>query len=309
VSPPPGSPPPEFFGDSLAREIAALDAPRPPSPPPEFTGDSLAREIAALAAQRPPSPPPEFSGDALAREIAAIDAARQPTPPRESSPIAFARDAALDAPRPHTPGFGTVRFAGEYGEIDLPLPAADRAWLRPDSPTYRRLQGNALLEIFLGRTQGPGLPSSARPMTGEEAQAAHLFRSRLASSDPEGRHRRDGEYGQAFHRENGRLVPTGPLLYQPGEAIWFPPEVITPGTAQIIHSHPGDPEYHGPSDADYLQAYRSSRGNTGSLAGEMIYHPGMDRFFHYAPRLDPATGNPGYRMLLEPGESFGPGAE
>jgi hypothetical protein len=192
------------------------------------------------------------------------------------------------APTPHPP---------------TPQPQPDQ-WLRPDSPTYHALKGNSELEKSAGFTWGTSVPAGRMEMTPEQAAATTLFKHNIDSYDPTGLLRSMGEFGQSFRPEAGGVSANADIHYMVGGAMFLPPASFRPETSQMMHSHPQDPAHvnNYPSDADYYHAYFATKGNTGNLKGETIYHPGSGKFYWYEPKLEPGAGYPKFYELVNPYE-------
>ena len=184
-----------------------------------------------------------------------------------------------------------------------PTPApAEENWFRPNSPTYLSLKNEADFEKILGFTFGSSIPAGVKEMTREQAAATTLFKNNLEAFDPTGILRGIGEFGQAFRRDGDAMAANNDIHYMVGGAMFMPPGSYVPETSQVIHSHLLEPSHinNYPSDADYYAAYVGTKGNTGNLKGETMYHPQSGKFYYYEPKLDPATGHPVFHELVNP---------
>ncbi len=225
------------------------------------------RQPAPAVPSRPPSPPSEFLNDQFFHDL-------------EHGPV-----AQFPAPPPSPPGAHQ-----------------DGSWLRPDSPTFRNLRSNANLAGHLDFNVAPLSPAGRMPMTREQSVAAGLFRHNILAADPDCSKRMRGEFIQAFKPDGAGLVATHPILFNPGGSIQLPASAFTHETTQVIHSHPYEAhrQHSGPSDQDYIAAYIRSRGNTGALKGEMVFHPAQNKFYYYEPKVSGREGLPRFFELIEP---------
>lgn len=222
-------------------------------------------------------------------------------------------DGFLHPGMPATPGIGADPFAEFFGasaqgpapRVPTPPPPPPETWLRPASPTYNTLKGNAELEKLAGFTWGTNIPAGSKEMTAEQAAATTLFRNNIDAYDPTGGLRAIGEFGQSFRPEGGGVSANADIHYMVGGAMYLPPASFRPETTQMIHSHPQDPTHinNYPSDADYYHAYFASKGNSNDLKGEIIYHPGSAKFYWYEPKLEQGSSFPNFYELVNPYEA------
>ena len=321
-----GNVPPGWQGGMFPQHPATVLPPHhpgmmPPPPQPVYPHQLPATHWPAPIApvpryNPPPYPPPPGWGDGVGPP------SRPPTAP-PGSPPAEARgamvfqdlDGFLHPGLPTTPGIGTDPFAEIFGATALepaprlptpqPQPIPAETWLRPASPTYNTLKGNAALEKLAGLTWGTNIPAGIKEMTPEQAAATTLFKNNIEAYDPSGVLRAIGEFGQSYRPEAGGIAANADIHYMVGGAMYLPPASFRPETTQMIHSHPQDPSHinNYPSDADYYHAYFASKGNSNDLKGEIIYHPGSAKFYWYEPRLEEGASFPKFYELVNPYEA------